>query len=112
MKGFEFPLVTVPVASRSYERWLGALFYDRYQRATPREAFKSAVRTIEARTYATKKSFQMFPRIAMVQNTDGDDVVFLDIGDQTGRAIKVDHTGYTVIDDPPVKFSSPRGRRR
>jgi hypothetical protein len=101
--------VTVPISSRSYDRWLGAGFYDQYKRAAPREAFKSAIRTIEARTYAARKSFRLFPRIARVQDANGDTVIYLDIGDHTGRAIRIDHTGYQVVDDPSVKFIRPEG---
>jgi hypothetical protein len=36
-------------------------------------------------------------------------VIYLDIGDHTGQAIMVDHTGYAVIDNPPVKFIRPEG---
>jgi hypothetical protein len=100
-------LATVPVSGRAYDRWLGSLFYDQYKRAPPREAFKSAIRTIEARTYAARKSFRLFPRIAMLQDENGDTVIYLDIGDHTGRAIKIDRNGYRVIDNAPAKFIRP-----
>lgn len=100
-------VATVAVYSRSYDRWLGARYYAEYKRAAPREAFKSALRTVEARTYAARRSFQLFPRIALVQDANGDTVIYLDVGDHTGRAIRIDHTCYQAIDDCPVKFVRP-----
>jgi hypothetical protein len=102
-------VATVPVSGRPYDRWLGSLFYDQYKRAAPREAFKSAIRTIEARTYAARKSFRLFPRVAMVQEANSDTVIYLDIGDHTGRAFRIDHTDVQVVDIPPVKFIRPEG---
>jgi hypothetical protein len=101
-------VATVQVAGRAYERWLSALFYDQTKRAAPRETFKAAIRTIEARTYAARKSFSLFTRIAMVEEAGGP-VIYLDIGDETGRAFRIDHAGWTVADQPPVKFIRPEG---
>jgi hypothetical protein len=102
-------VATVPVSGRSYGRWLNSLFYDRYKRAAPREAFKAALRTIEARTFAARRSFRLFPRIAIVQDANGDTVIYHDIGDHTGQAIRVDHASIQVVDNPPVKFIRPEG---
>jgi hypothetical protein len=100
---------TVAIQGRSYGRWLNMHFYDEYGRAAPIETFKTALRTIEARTISELTSFQLFPRVAQVEDTDGHRVIYLDRGDPTGEALRIDHTGWTLIKDPPVKFVRPEG---
>jgi hypothetical protein len=100
---------TVAVQGRTYGRWLGMHFYSEYGRAAPVEAFKSALRTIEARTYSERVSFHLFQRIAQVEDTNGDPVIYLDRGTLTGEAFRIDHDGIEVIENPPVKFIRPEG---
>jgi hypothetical protein len=100
---------TVSVQSRTYERWLGMLFYHEFGRAAPREPFKAAIRTIEARTYSEQKRFHLFPRIAQVEDANGDPVIYLDRGDPTGEAYRITASGYELIKDPPIKFVRPEG---
>jgi hypothetical protein len=100
---------TVAVQGRSYGRWLGMLFYTEYGRAAPVEAFKTALRTIEARTYSERKSSYLFQRIAQVEDANGDPVIYLDRGDPTGEAFRIDHDGVELTESPPVKFVRPDG---
>jgi hypothetical protein len=106
--GIVYP-ATVAVQGRTYGRWLGMHFYSEYGRAAPIEAFKSALRTIEARTYSERRSFHLFQRIAQVEDANGDPVIYLDRGDPTGEALRIDHDGVELITDPPVKFVRPEG---
>jgi hypothetical protein len=99
---------TVHVQGRTYRRWLSQLFYEKYGRAVPQDAFKAAINTIEARTYAEKVCFQLFPRIAQVEE-GGEVVIYLDRGSPGGEAFRIDHAGYTLVSDPPVKFIRPEG---
>jgi hypothetical protein len=100
---------TVAVQGRSYRRWLGMHFYYEYGRAAPTGAFESALLTIEARTYSEKKSFHLFQRIAQVEDTNGDPVIYLDRGNPAGETFKISHDGVDLITDAPVKFVRPEG---
>jgi hypothetical protein len=106
--GVVYP-ATVAVQGRSYGRWLSMHFYKEYGRAASLEAFKTALRTIEARTYSERKSFHLFQRIAQVEDVNGDPVIYIDRGDPTGETFRIDHNGVELIQDPPVKFVRPEG---
>jgi hypothetical protein len=82
-------------------------FYDNTKRAPPREAFKSAIRTIEARTFASKKAFRLHPRICRVLDDKGDPVIYLDRGSDAWDVFRIDRDGVELIVDPPVKFVRP-----
>jgi hypothetical protein len=38
-----------------------------------------------------------------------DDRLYLDLGDETWRAVEIDAAGWRVIDDPPVRFRRAAG---
>jgi hypothetical protein len=40
-----------------------------------------------------------------------DDRLYLDLGDETWRAVEIDTTGWRVIDNPPVRFRRAAGMR-
>jgi hypothetical protein len=99
-------LITCSVNSASYEHWLTMRYYDTTQRAPPREAFKSAMRTIAARTRKSAPAFRLYPRICQTIE-DGDPVIYLDRGSAAWDVFRIDHNGVTLIADSPVKFIRP-----
>jgi hypothetical protein len=102
-------LITGPVTGAAYQRWLTMFFYKDMHRAPPREAFKAAIATIEARTFSEGVYHRLFPRIGHWKNDDGDTVIYLDRGSSQWDAIKIDHAGWRPVERAPVKFIRPDG---
>lgn len=73
-----------------------------YRRATgkiaPKQAIADALLTLEGDA-ANAEPQQLALRVA-----EQDGAYFLDLGDRTGRAARVDATGWRIDEDPPVLF--------
>jgi hypothetical protein len=102
-------LMTGAVRGTAYQRWLQMLFYHEQHRAPGRESLKTAISTIEARTYSAKVYHRLFPRIGHCHDAAGDVVLYLERGTPAWDAIEIDHNGWRLIDQAPVKFIRPEG---
>jgi hypothetical protein len=102
-------LMTSAVRGLAYQRWLQMLYYKDQHRAPAREALKSALSTIESRTFSEKKYHRLFPRIGYCPNENADVVIYLDRGSPEWDAIEIDHHGWRLIEQAPVKFIRPDG---
>jgi hypothetical protein len=103
--GVTYPM-TGAINGQPYQRWLTMCFYETTKRAPPREPFKSALRTIEARAFASRRSFRLFPRICQMIEDD-DPVIYLDRGSDAWDAFRIDHNGVKLVTAVPVKFVRP-----
>ena len=88
-----------PLRSRDFRRWLASQYYSETKKAANGEAISSALNVLEA-----KADFEG-PRIALYNRfacTDG--AIFIDLADESWRAIKVTPQGWQVLDRPPILF--------
>ena len=97
---------TWPIRSKGFKRWLLRRYFEASQGAPNSEAFQSAVNVIEA-----KADYDAPERIVHVRVGGLDDRLYLDLGDETWRAVEIDATGWRVIDNPPVRFRRAAGMR-
>src|SRR5262249_7594272 len=63
------------------------------------EALQSAVNVLEAKANFDGPERPVYLRVGELSGR-----LYLDLGDETWRAVEIDATGWRVIDNPPVRF--------
>jgi hypothetical protein len=95
---------TWPIRSKGFRRWLARRFYDATEGAPSSEALASALNVIEAKAHFDAPEREVYVRVGGL-----DGRIYLDLGDETWRAVEIDTTGWRVIDNPPVRFRRAAG---
>src|SRR5262249_25581280 len=95
---------TWPIRSKSFRRWLARRFYGATEGAPSSEALASALNVIEAKAAFDAPKREVYVRVGGV-----DGRIYLDLGDETWRAIEIDVTGWRVTNNPPVRFRRAAG---
>jgi hypothetical protein len=96
---------TWPVESRQFREWLRTEFREAEGKVANSQAIEAAVATIAAFGRRDGKEFPVAVRCA----SGPDGAVYLDLGAQDWRAVRVTAAGWDVMEDPPVKFLRTRG---
>jgi hypothetical protein len=97
---------TWAIRSKGFRRWLTRRFFEETQGAPSSEPLQSALNVIEARAH-----FRAPERVVHIRVGGLDDRLYLDLGDESWRAVEIDTTGWRVIDNPPVRFRRAAGMR-
>ena len=97
---------TYRVRSRPYEGLLRREYWRRYHEAPADDAYKSALRVIEALAVHDGPERAVYHRVA---EHDGD--LWIDLGDSAWRSVRVTATGYTVETESRVRFVRGRDTR-
>jgi hypothetical protein len=97
---------TWPIRAKGFRRWLARRFFEATEGAPSSEALQSALNVIEAKAH-----FDAPERVVHVRVGGLDGKLYLDLGDETWRAVEIDATGWRVIDNPPVRFRRASGMR-
>jgi hypothetical protein len=95
---------TWPIRAKGFRRWLARRFFEATQGAPSSEALQSALNVIEAKAH-----FDAPERIVHIRVGGLDGRLYLDLGDETWRAVEIDTTGWRVIYNPPVRFRRAAG---
>ena len=95
---------TRPIRSKTFKRWLAQRFYQTQKSAPNSEAFQSALNVTEAKAHFDGNEHPVHLRVAGL-----DDKLYIDLCDESWRAIEIDAIGWQVIDDPPVRFRRAAG---
>jgi hypothetical protein len=95
---------TWPIRSKGLRQWLARRFYESNGGAPGSEALQSALNVIEA-----KAQFDGQQREVCVRVGGFDGKLYLDLGDQSWRAVEIDTRGWRLIDNPPVRFRRAAG---
>ena len=97
---------TWPIRAKGFRRWLVRRFFEQTGGAQSSEALQSALNVIEAKAH-----FDAPERTVHVRVGGLDGRLYLDLGDDTWRAVEIDAAGWRVIDNPPVRFRRAAGMR-
>ena len=97
---------TWPIRAKGFRRWLARRFFEETGGAPSSEALQSALNVIEAKAHFDAPERQVHIRVG---GLDGQ--LYLDLGDETWRAVEIDATGWRVIDNPPVRFRRASGMK-
>ena len=95
---------TWAIRTKGFRRWLARRFFEETRGAPSSEALQSALNVIEANAH-----FDAPERAVHVRVGGLDGKLYLDLGDETWRAVEIDATGWRVIDNPPVRFRRAAG---
>ena len=95
---------TWPIRAKGFRPWLARCFFEATQGAPSSEALQSALNVIEAKAH-----FDAPERVVHIRVAGLDGRLYLDLGDETWRAVEIDATGWRVIDNPPVRFRRAAG---
>ena len=95
---------TWPIRSKGFRRWLSRCFYEATGGAPSSEALQSALNVMEARAHFDAPELAVHIRVGGLN-----DRLYLDLGDQSWRAVEIDATGWRIIDSPPVRFRRAAG---
>ena len=95
---------TWPIRAKGFRRWLARRFFETTQGAPSSEALQSALNVIEAKAH-----FDAPERLVHVRVGGLDGRLYIDLCDETWRAVVIDVTSWRVIDNPPVRFRRAAG---
>jgi hypothetical protein len=93
-----------PIRSSRYRQHLLRLFYEATHKVPDEKAVRSAINVLCGRAIFDGPKEKVYVRIAATA-----DAIYLDLADDHWRAVEVRATGWSIIQDPPVKFRRPRG---
>lgn len=88
-----------PVESQSFKRWLVGRYYDKTGLAPSTQNLGDALRVFEVRALEQGACYTPFMRTGW---QDGES--WLDLADESWRAVRITSNGWEVISNPPVKF--------
>lgn len=97
---------TWPIRSKGFKRWLTRRFYEATEGAPSSEALQSALNVIEARAHFDAPQMDVHIRVA---GYDGR--LYLDLVDDTWRAMEIDEAGWRIVEEPPVRFRRAAGMK-
>jgi hypothetical protein len=90
------------IGSEDFLLWLTQLYFNETSAAPSETALKAATATLKATALFRGQRRPVYKRVA-----NFGDHLFIDLGDARHRAVKVDKTGYRVVDEHPVHFVRP-----
>jgi hypothetical protein len=97
---------TWAIKSKGFKLWLTRRFFEETKGAPNSEALQSALNVIQARAHFNAPEREVHTRVGGLNGR-----LYLDLGDETWRAVEVDATGWRVVDTPPVRFRRASGMR-
>jgi len=95
---------TWPIRSKGFRRWLAHRYFDATGGAPSSEALQSALNVLEAKAHFDAPAHKVHVRVGGLNGT-----LYLDLGDETWRAVEIDTAGWRVIENPPVRFRRAAG---
>lgn len=98
----------VAIQSSDFTELAQRLFYLKTGRAIASDAVKAAVNTVAADAKFAGNEHEVYSRIAHL-----DDAVWIDLGDETWQAVRIDASDWCIMDskDVPIKFRRMRSTR-
>jgi hypothetical protein len=97
---------TWPIRAKGFRRWLARCYFEATQGAPSSEALQSALNVIEAKAH-----FDAPERMVHIRVGGLDGRLYLDLSDETWRAVEINATGWRVIENPPVRFRRSAGMK-
>ena len=97
---------TWAIRSKMFKRWLARGFFEETSKAPSSEALQSALNVIETQAHFNGPEQPVFIRIG-----EHEGKLYLDLCDETWRAVEIDDRGWRVIDNPPVHFRRAAGMK-
>lgn len=87
------------VYSSAFRHWLSHSYYSKTKKAPNKNALEDAMRAIAGKALFEGERMPLHNRIAKTGHT-----VWYDLADEGWRAVKIDPTGWQVVETPPTLF--------
>jgi hypothetical protein len=97
---------TWPIRSKGFRRWLARRFFEETAGAPSSEALQSALNVIEARAHFDAPERKVHIRVGGLEGR-----LYLDLRDETWRAVEIDRFGWRIVDNPPVRCRRAAGMK-
>lgn len=101
---------TWAVKSGGFKRWLTLLYLAETNRAPNAEGLSAALNTLEAKALIAP-SREVYVRVGGLYGDDGRERLYLDLCDDTWRAVEIDSDGWRIVESPPVRFRRSAGMK-
>jgi hypothetical protein len=95
---------TWPIASKGFKRWLARRFWEARNKAIGSQALQDAINVLAGMAIHEGAEVSVAVRIAEQRGA-----IYLDLADESWRAVEITAAGWRVIDNPPVRFCRRRG---
>jgi hypothetical protein len=95
---------TWAIRAKGFRQWLARRFFVTTRGAPNSEALQSVLNVIEA-----KARFDAPERTVHIRVGGAENCIYLDLCDETWRAVEIDVTGWRVVDNLPVRFRRTAG---
>ncbi len=90
---------TFQLGTKGFESWLAREFYMKHEAVTGAQALADATNTLKGKAIYEGDCREVFLRSAK----DGDSYL-IDLGTDDWSAVRVDSTGWEIVNNPPVVF--------
>jgi hypothetical protein len=98
-----------PLQSVGFHRWLSVLSLDNLGRGASQITLRDTIPTLAAEAYRSGVRHSVRNRIGTSEVDPHEH--YIDLGDPEHRAIRIDNDGWSIVENPPVKFRRARGMR-
>lgn len=97
-------LETWPIKSIAFRDWLCGLFYKAHGKPPGGQGLQDALDLLAAQARFDGQEHEVYVRMAHAGGK-----VYVDLLNDSWRAVEISSQGWQVVDRPPVKFRRPRG---
>ena len=97
---------TWPIRAKGFRRWLTRRYFEATGGAPSSEALQSALNVVEAKAH-----FDGRERVVYVRVGELDGRLYLDLADETWRAVEISAAGWRVTEKSPVRFRRAAGMK-
>jgi hypothetical protein len=95
---------TWPIASQAFKLFARLLYFRATKESPSGQALKDGLATIESEAIFDGAEAEVWLRVAGEQGA-----IYIDLGDPDWKAIAITSTGWSVVDEHPVRFRRARG---
>jgi len=95
---------TYRLRSSSFRLWLRQEYFAQHEMAASGQALTDAIGTLEGTALFNGEQRSVFLRVAKAGSS-----IYVDLGDESWRAVKITPSGWSIVRRPGVRFWRPRG---
>jgi hypothetical protein len=95
---------TWPLRSKRFGSWLRQQYYERTWDSPAQAALNTALNVLEAQAQFDGPERKVSVRVAEDKGS-----IYLDLADEFWRTVEIGPRGWSIIEDPPVRFRRPAG---
>lgn len=94
------------IRRKHFRLWLRKIFYDKYTKPPGSQSLMVAIEQLDANAHFNAPEIPVFVRVASYK-----DEIYIDLCHPQWLAVRITSHGWTVCDQPPVKFIRKKGMK-